>query len=155
VTVQKRSDGSYYPDPDVEKAALEDFTDPAAETELHFAYQRTLGDLITAMLAGRDLIVDPTSPVDCETVEHAFLQQIGLEIRAINIVLASSLTTDDGPCDAVSETQGLAMLRNLATRIEAGTELASRLRRARWGHPSFGSGESWAPKAKPEAEAAE
>lgn len=144
MTMTERKDGSRYPDFQEQMRALADFTDPAADTGLGYAYNRTLGDLIVDVLIGRDVREGITGAhEDYESFEQAMLKRVAVEIRLVNYALATGggFSTDDHPTDAVTTEHACEYLRGLARRVEAGAELASRLRDARWGHPSFGGGE--------------
>jgi hypothetical protein len=143
-----RHDGSRYPDSAVDDAALEDFSDLDPSN----MYEYSLGDLIVQALVGRDLIEDcKEAPQEWESFEHAILAQTALELRALNVAFAAGdcLTTDNGTSEEFTAEMGMKLLRALTARVEAGAELARRLRRARWGHPSFGGGESWKDAAAP------
>ena len=148
--MKERPDGTRFPDHEAEGAVLADFTDPSAKTGPGYEYQRTLGDLIVDALGCRDVLDgEPTgSHEDSESFEHAFLKRTALELRALNHALACSLTTDDHPADEFTLEQACELLRGLARRIDAGAELAQRLRTARWGHPSFGGGEAFLAEAR-------
>jgi hypothetical protein len=133
MTMTTRSDGSRYPDHDEQCRFLADFTDPDADTGPGYAYNVTVGDLIVEALIGRDLIDAPTGAhEDWESFEGALLGQVALELRVLGEAMEGDL-----PEEAASK-----YLKALARRTEAATELASRLRDARWGHPSFGGGEA-------------
>lgn len=140
-----RCDGSQFPDGEADDAVLREDTDPNCETGPGFAYNRTIADLLIDMLVGRHLAESGDSdPENWESVEHAMLVNAGLEIKAINAALADSTT--DMNADDMTVLECSTLLRALGRRVEAGAELAQRLRAARWGHPAFGGGEGWEAK---------
>jgi hypothetical protein len=144
MTMNVRDDGSRMPDRKAELAVLADISDSDAETGKGYDYNVTLGDLIVQALIGRPLYDGTTgSHEDWESFEIAIMQRMALELRALNIAMATELTTDDYPSDGFSTEQACECVRGMASRLEAGTELARRLRDARWGHPSFGGGEKF------------
>jgi hypothetical protein len=144
VTMNARDDGSRYPDDIEQSRVLADLSDPNAETGAGYRYNVALGDLIVQVLAGRELYDGVSGEhEDWESFEHVMMERVALELRAFNQALATDLTTDDHPSDGFTAEQACEFVRGLAARVEAGVELARRLRKARWGHPSFGGGEAF------------
>jgi hypothetical protein len=142
-------DAAAMPDSKAEQAALADFTDPRSsyDKDPGFYYERTLGDLIVEALVGRDLCEDVAdSPEAWEPFDRALLKRTALELKVLNNVLAveGGLMADDHDADPLSQVEICEILRGITRRAQAGAELSSRLREARWGHPCFGGGDNYA-----------
>lgn len=144
---ERRGDLTAYPDGDTEDDVLRDFSE-GGELTYGYAYNKTIGDLLVDMMS--DAEFGPTQqgdnePDSWETLEHAFMMSTLVQLKAANFCAAHTSSADEEgvPAPALSKAE-LAMLMNgMAKRLEAGAELCVRLRRARWGHPTFGGGERW------------
>lgn len=149
MTCEVRNDGSRYPARGVERAALEDFSDPdSKDCDRGYEYNRLLGDLVVDLLGIATPVEDNACvPEEWQTIENAFLEQIGTELRVLKLALVEGLScTDDGSCDQVTAKDCAHVLRGLARRVRVGAEVTQRLRVARWGHPAYGGGEGWEAK---------
>jgi hypothetical protein len=144
--MKTRGDGSRYPCHEADDAVLSEDTDPNAQTDCGFEYQLTLADLIVDLLAGGPLSRSSDSDPECwVTLENQIIRNAALEVKALTVALEWKSVAGD-TADDLTEGEKLHLMRALGRRLEAGAELAKRLRRARWGHPSFGGGENWEAK---------
>ena len=128
---------------EAELDVLRPLTPEDADRGLGHDYQRTLGDLIVDVLApGLDAWVDSDdAPADWAPLEWLFGQYTMLELRALSRAMetghpvageAAELSVKFTTLDASR------LLTVITARMQGGLELAQRLRRARWGNPSFG-----------------
>ena len=103
------------------------------------------------MLGGGDLAEsDDAHPENWQTLENAMLFNTALEVKAIAAAHEYERSAGD-LVDEFTHDEITHMLASLARRLDAGRELAKRLRRARWGHPAFGGGEGWDAEQKAQA----
>jgi hypothetical protein len=145
---ERSGDLSAYPDDDAEDAVLRDFTE-SEECTYGFAYNRTIGDLLVDMFTDSPygpIEQGDSEPENWESLEHAFMLSTVVQLKAVNFCTSHAFdpSGDDEVCAPHLTREEVArLLGGIAKRLQAGAELCSRLRRARWGHPSFGGGEGW------------
>jgi hypothetical protein len=148
MTMRQRIGLPDYPDADSEDSVLRDFT-ADSDCTYGYSYNRTIGDLLV------DLLTDsPHGPIEqgngepenWESLEHAFMLSTVVQLKAANLCVArASLPVGDDEVYApdLTREEQARLLGGIAKRLQSGAELCSRLRRARWGHPTFGGGEGW------------
>lgn len=149
MTMRARTGGlEPHPDDDTEDSVLVDFT-RSAESKYGYAYNRTLGDLLVDVLS--DSPDGPNEqgdnePENWESLEHALMLSTVVQLKAANFCAANMGTQSDADercAPPLDEEEVARLLGGIAKRLQAGAELCVRLRRARWGHPTFGGGEDW------------
>lgn len=128
-------DGQLLPDHEAEQKVLAVEADPPTD-DVHY---QPIGDLVSRVLCAGMVTYEPTHPAHWTTLEGGLLRVTELELRALAIALDSA----DGALAAGTEAtfdadDAVAMLIALSHRLDAGRELAQRLREARWGDPRFG-----------------
>jgi hypothetical protein len=146
MTMVERHDGSRYPDGDADDAVLADFPESDSAKCVGYAYERTVGDLIVMALTGQDpdeFDGVSGSPDDWPSFDNAVLLRAAADLRVLSVAMHGE-PTDGYPFeDELTLDEAKTAVRALQRRMEAGAELATRLRRARWGHPAFGGGEAF------------
>lgn len=149
MTLQARGGGlEPYPHDETEDKVLVDFTQ-CAESTYGYSYNRTIGDLLVDVLS--DSPDGPTEqgdgePENWESLEHAFMLSTVVQLKAANFCAAHTETLSDSDercAPPLNQEEVARLLGGIAKRLQAGAELCARLRRARWGHPTFGGGEGW------------
>ncbi len=127
-------DGQLMVNTDAELAMLKIEADPPTDD---VTYQ-PIGDLIARTLCAGFVTYEPTHPAHWSTLEGGLLRVTELELRALAIALEHEAADKDAREVTFSVDDATRMLIALSHRLEAGRELASRLREARWGDPRFG-----------------
>ncbi len=99
-----------------------------------YAYQRSLGDLVMAMVApGIESHLDGNAPdpVGEQSFEGMYMYDLALELRALSLAL---VTPDDSDLSrAFTADDGARLLATISRRTAAAAELSARLREARHG----------------------
>lgn len=127
-------DGQLMVNTKAELAMLKIEADPPTDD---VTYQ-PLGDLIARTLCPGFVTYEPTHPAHWTTLEGGLLRVAELELRALAIALEHESADKDGTEVTFSADDATRTPTALSHRLEAGAELANRLREARWGDPRFG-----------------
>lgn len=127
-------DGQLMVNSEAELAVLKVEADPPTDD---VTYQ-PIGDLIARTLCAGFVTYEPTHPAHWSTLEGGLLRVTELELRALAIALEHEAADKDATEVTFSADDATRMLIALSRRLEAGAELANRMREARWGDPRFG-----------------
>lgn len=127
-------DGQLMVNSEAELAMLKIEADPPTDD---VRYQ-PIGDLIARTLCAGFVTYEPTHPAHWSTLEGGLLRVTELELRALAIALEHEDASKDATEVTFSADDATRLLIALSHRLEAGAELANRMREARWGDPRFG-----------------
>jgi len=127
-------DGQLMVNTNAERAMLKIEADPPTD---NVTYQ-PIGDLIARTLCAGFVTYEPTHPAHWTTLEGGLLRVTELELRALAIALEHESADKDATEVTFGADDATRMLIALSHRLEAGAELANRMREARWGDPRFG-----------------
>src|SRR4051794_40341151 len=119
MTVQKRFNGTQYPDDAADDAVLSEENLSDVRTDCGFAYHRTIANLVIDLLGGGDLVEsDDNDPENWQTLENAMLRNAALEVKAIAAAHEYEKSAGD-VVDEFTHEEVTRMLSALARRLDA------------------------------------